>query len=197
MDEAISTVVDRYDGAAVDEAQQLAVQPLPAAGRDLAAAVLWLAWNSEALLRGLIFAPCGRAMTPSHTRKGDRLYRYYVASAAARSGEAPGTLGRVSAAEMEAAVLAPLRHLLATPEVIARTWSAARRDFPVCEAEVRQALADVAPLWDALFPAEQARLVRLLVERVDVAADGLVLRLRGEGLQTLLQELRAQPARAA
>ena len=36
---------------------------------------------------------------------------------------------------------------------------------------------------------EQARIVRLLVERVDLAPDGMQVRLRAEGLQTLVEEL--------
>ena len=36
-----------------------------------------------------------------------------------------------------------------------------------CEDEIEQALADFAPIWDALSPCEQARIVQLLVERVD------------------------------
>ena len=36
---------------------------------------------------------------------------------------------------------------------------------------MREALERLDPLWDELFPAEQARIVRLLVERVDVGAD--------------------------
>ena len=51
-------------------------------------------------------------------------------------------------------------------------------------------LNDFGSLWAQLFPAEQSRIVKLLVERVDVAVDGLEVRLRGEGLTTLLAELR-------
>jgi hypothetical protein len=40
-----------------------------------------------------------------------------------------------------------------------------------------------------LFPAEQARIVRLLVQRVDVAPDHIAVRLRVEGLRTLVAEL--------
>ena len=36
--------------------------------------------QTPALLKGLIFGPTGRAMTPSHTRKGGKLYRYYVST---------------------------------------------------------------------------------------------------------------------
>ena len=45
-------------------------------------------------------------------------------------------------------------------------------------------------LWDELFPAEQARIVRLLVERVEVGPDGADIRLRIAGLTSLMQELR-------
>jgi hypothetical protein len=36
---------------------------------------------------------------------------------------------------------------------------------------VRDALYRLDSLWEELFPAEQARIVQLLVERVDVSAD--------------------------
>ena len=58
-------------------------------------------------------------------------------------------------------------------------------------------ITDFAPLWDELFPAEQARIVRLLVERIDLSPDGMQVRLRAEGLQTLVEELRTREARAA
>jgi hypothetical protein len=55
-------------------------------------------------------------------------------------------------------------------------------------------MMEFAPLWDELFPAEQARIVRLLVERVDLASAGLRVKLRAEGLQTLVEELRMRQA---
>ena len=52
--------------------------------------------------------------------------------------------------------------------------------------------------WEELFPAEQARLVRLLVRRVEVHPDGLRLHLRVDGLRSLVAELKAeQPQRRA
>ena len=60
-----------------------------------------------------------------------------------------------------------------------------------------QTITDFAPLWDELFPAEQARIVRLLVERVDLAPDGIHVMPRAEGLQTLVEELRSREAKAA
>jgi hypothetical protein len=103
----------------------------------------------------------------------------------------------VPAAEVEEAVVAQVRNLLQTPEIIARTWAAARSELQMPERDVVQTVTDFAPLWDELFPAEQARIVRLLVERVDLSPDGMQVRLRAEGLQTLVEELRSREARAA
>ena len=58
---------------------------------------------------------------------------------------------------------------------------AARSMDGLNEADVREALERLDPLWDELFPAEQARIVQLLVERVDVATDGADIRLRTRG----------------
>ncbi len=148
--------------------------------------------QTPALLKGLIFAPGDHAMTPSHTRKNGKLYRYYVATDAIRQGYADCPVRSVPAAEVEEAVIAQVRHLLRTPEVIARTWAEAKQEMP--EREVVEAVTQFAPLWDELFPAEQARIVRLLVERADLSPDGMRVRLRAEGLQTLVAELRTRAA---
>ena len=62
------------------------------------------------------------------------------------------------------------------------------------ETEVRAALLQLDPLWDELFPAEQARIFHLLVERVDLGPPGADIRLRAEGLTSLAQEIAARPA---
>ena len=153
--------------------------------------------QTPALLRGLIFAPGGHAMTPSHSRKNGRLYRYYVATDAIRQGYSECVVRSVPAAEVEEAVVVQVRHLLRTPEIVARTWVAARGDVDIPERDVVKTVTDFASLWDELFPAEQARIVRLLVERIDLAPDGMQVRLRAEGLQTLVEELQSRAAKAA
>ena len=79
--------------------------------------------------------------------------------------------------------------------MIVQTWRAARKtDKHVAESDVRAALLEFEPLWNELFPAEQARIVELLVERVDLQPDGIDLRLRVEGLTSLCSELRGTGA---
>src|SRR5512132_4728341 len=81
-------------------------------------------------------------------------------------------------AELEEAVVSQVRHLLQTPEIIARTWAAARSELQMPEREVVATITNFEPLWAELFPAEQARIVRLLVERLDLTPGDLQVRLR-------------------
>lgn len=62
-----------------------------------------------------------------------------------------------------------VRALLRQPEIVVGTWRAARREAPdLTESEAHDALHRLDALWEHLFPAEQARIVRSLVERVVV-----------------------------
>jgi site-specific DNA recombinase len=58
-------------------------------------------------------------------------------------------------------------------------------------------LAEFATVWNELFPAEQARMVQLLIEPVDVQEEALEVRIRAEGLASLVGELRQDERRAA
>ncbi len=153
--------------------------------------------QSPALLKGLLFGLDGRALSPTHSRKGGKQYRYYVAQVVLKDeGDPhPDIIRRISAAEIEAAVLAQIRALVRQPEVIVGTLRAAREETPdVTEDEVRDALEQFEPMWEELFPAEQARIVQLLVERVTIGPTGADIRLRIAGLSSLVRDLRGPPA---
>jgi hypothetical protein len=59
------------------------------------------------------------------------------------------------------------------------------------EGETREALHRLDPLWEHLFPAEQARIVRSLVERVVLGPAGADIRVRLDGLGGLVRDLGA------
>jgi hypothetical protein len=149
--------------------------------------------QTPALLKGLLFGTDGRALSPTHTRRRGRLYRYYVSQAALKGtagAEDDSLVRRVPAAQIEALVVEQVRALLRQPEIIVGTWQAARAtDSDVTERETRDALHQLDPLWEELFPAEQARIVQLLVERVEVGPAGADIRLRVEGLASLVRDL--------
>ena len=148
--------------------------------------------ESPALLKGLLFSPNGSPMTPIFTRKQNgKMYRYYVSQTAIRNGYGACPIKTVPAGEIEGAVVAQLRGLLRTPEIIVRTWKQTAEDGDtIAESEVTAALSRLDPLWDELFPAEQARLVRLLVARATIGNDGVQIALHTGGLATLAADLR-------
>jgi site-specific DNA recombinase len=154
--------------------------------------------KSPALLKGLIFGPSGRAMTPTSTRKKRKAYRYYTSIDVLKHGRDACPVGHVPAAEIEAAVLEQVRGLLRGPEIVARTWHSARQHDPeIGEADVAEALQNFDALWDELFPTEQARIIQLLVERVDVRPGGMDIKMRIEGIGSLVAELRGGIERRA
>ena len=145
--------------------------------------------QTPALLKGLLYGPDGAAFSPTHTCKGKRLYRYYVSQTVLKHGAGSCPVGRVPAAEIEGAVIEQLRAVFRQPEIVVGTWKAARaHDSDITETDARQALQQLDPLWDELFPAEQARIVALLVTRVDIGTDGLNVQFRGDGLASLAHE---------
>ena len=97
------------------------------------------------------------------------------------------SVARVPAAEIENAVIDQFRGMLRAPEIVVGTWRLARQEIE----GLTEALERRDPLWDELFPAEQARIVQLLVERVDVGMEGVEIRLRSNGLVDLVHDLNA------
>jgi site-specific DNA recombinase len=102
-------------------------------------------------------------------------------------------------------VLGPGPTAVASPELVARTITAVRRensaaeDTVLEEGDVIEGLRALEPVWDELYSAEQACIMRLLIERIDVAPDGISVTLHAAGIRSLIAELADQksPALAA
>jgi DNA invertase Pin-like site-specific DNA recombinase len=148
--------------------------------------------RTPALLKGMIFTETGCAMTPAFTKKGTRLYRYYVSMDVIRNralDENPGPL-RLPAPMVEDAVIGEIHRMIRAPEITARTIAALRHEgVKVEEAAVVATLAGFERLWGALYPAEQARIIQLLVERITVSTNGIAVDLRKEGLGLVLRDM--------
>jgi site-specific DNA recombinase len=217
-----------------------------------------------ALLKGLLrCVPCGCTMTPAHTSKGDRRYRYYTCTAAQKKGWDACPSKSIPAAEIEALVVERIRCVGRDPALLQATLAQARKQdegrVGELEAEQRGLEKDLArwhgevqklsgqirpgddnnavigrladlqeriglvegrvkkvrdhihdvhrrlidedeaataltlfdPVWAELTPAEQARVVGLLVERVDYdGSKGKVsIAFHAAGIKTLAEEL--------
>jgi DNA invertase Pin-like site-specific DNA recombinase len=148
--------------------------------------------QTPALLKGLIFSETGAAMTPTSTKKGAKLYRYYVSMDVIRNretGEETAPM-RLAAGMVEEAVVTEIRRIVQTPAVVTQVLSALKKEQDaVSEADAIAALHAFSALWAQLFLAEQARIIQLLVRRVIVTAAGLEVDIRRAGIAGVVREM--------
>lgn len=136
------------------------------------------------LLRGLIFGEDGRALTTSSNRnRFGRVYRYYLSTRETKEHAGASGLPRIPAAELESAVTTQLRAMFRDPKLL--------------PPDALPAIKQMDAAWAQFFPEEQERIVRKLVQRVVVRADGINIQLRPGGIAELAQEFAPQPEAAA
>src|SRR5260363_367540 len=88
--------------------------------------------------------------------------------------------------------LARAQAALAAPEVVQSVWQRAQAATPnIEEPVVVLALRNLSTLWTQLFPAEQQRIVQLLIERVQLREEGIDIQWRESGWQQWAGELTA------
>ena len=132
-------------------------------------------------------------MSPTHTRKIRQALSLLHQPDRDETRRRPtARFGKCRLAEIERIVLEQVRNLIANARShcsdLARRSEAGPRDNRKRCSHLRS--PEFEELWNELFPAEQARIVELLVERVDLHADALDMTLKIEGLTSLYSELR-------
>ncbi|MCL2000729.1 MAG: recombinase family protein [Planctomycetes bacterium] len=152
--------------------------------------------STPAMLRGILkCGHCGGSMQATYTRKNGRAYRYYVCVQAAKMGYDACPVKSASAGDMEEAVAGQARALLRDPAMVAGAIRAIEaEDTPHDPKETAKAVHNLNAVWDELFPAERARIVQLLFERIDLRPDGLNLFPHPNGLAALAREVAAIPS---
>ena len=159
--------------------------------------------KEPALLTGLLYAPDGQRMLPTNTqKKNGKRYRYDVPylekrqSAGATYAPTPPNIGLLPASKVEAAVLAQVHKALQEPEMIIGVWQAGmalRERQEMDEPTVLVAMRQMSQVWEHLFPIEQHRIVRLLIERVQLHEDGLDIIWCDDSWQRFCREMGRQP----
>ena len=180
--------------AIVDAAAWAAVQAVFAVNDDERRRATRGRRSPAFLLAGLVATDQGERMQPSFTKKGrGQYYRYYVPQSVQAFGARRGhPIGRLAAEPLEELVLAQIHAALHAPERIQAVWDAVRaQGSELTEPEVvLPMLHNFAAVWQALYPAEQQRIARLLVESVVVSADAVCIAWRDAGWAELAREMR-------
>jgi site-specific DNA recombinase len=142
------------------------------------------------LLQGLLrCAACACAMTPSHTRRGCRRYRYYVCTRAQKRGWDLCPSRSIPAGQIEAFVVEQIGAIARDPALFDQAVTGDDE-----KAERRTALASFASVWPTLQPQDQARVLDLVVQRVayDGGKETVAITFHPTGLEALAGERAAQ-----
>jgi len=147
------------------------------------------------LLQGLLrCAACSCSMTPSHSRRGCRRYRYYVCSHAQKRGWDQCPSKSIPAGQIEAFVVQQISVIAADPALQPNAENLNERAMDDHGAAVRAALATFDSVWPTLPPQEQARVLDLVVQRVDYdgSKNTVAITFHPTGIEALAGELAAQ-----
>ncbi|WNO10507.1 recombinase family protein [Teredinibacter sp. KSP-S5-2] len=148
--------------------------------------------TTPSLLKGLLYGPDDRLMTPSHTKRRGKRYRYYVTHTAQKISRKTCPVKTVRAGEIEGIIIDQLKTVFQQPEILIRTWEALREEkTDLTKKDVAEGLQSIESLWGHLYHTEQARLIQLFVEKIQLFEDGISIRLRPNGITNLVSEIRA------
>src|ERR1700724_3258098 len=142
--------------------------------------------RQPSLLAGLLFDRDGNRMTPSHAIKKGTRYRYYVSGSLITKDRTENSAAlRIQAAEIEQLVSDRVHRWLLDPGSIDKSTAARLADPSIQPRRVARA-AGIGKYWPELPVARKRAVLATLVERIDVRADRIDIRLRPPRLAALL-----------
>jgi site-specific DNA recombinase len=148
-----------------------------------------------ALLKGIIFDTQGYALTPSFSKKKDKIYKYYVNTKAIKDGYENCDIRLFPAEELENFIVGKIRQFVTTPDIINKVYQQAKRHQPdITVAYIRDALSKFDNVWEHLFPVERNRIVHLLVNKIIVGLNGVQINFHPNGILNLCTQLSRQEA---
>lgn len=133
--------------------------------------------REPSLLTGLIYDDSGERMIPSHANKKGARYRYYVSKSLIFGTRRSTPHGRrVPASNLESLVEDRLRKFVANEGEIFGAIENLVADANDCK-DLTVRAADLAARWPTLAPAIRRRMLRHLVDRIDLLPETLEIRI--------------------
>ena len=148
--------------------------------------------KEPSLLSGLLFDGNGDRLSPSHTVKNGKRYRYYVSQAVLQHREREaGAITRIPAHEIETAVCGRILSLLADGGALATVLRLALDPLQ------REALTDVArgipKAWQAAEPGRKRALLRKILVKAILNDDRIMLETSTDRIVGAFEALAGQP----
>jgi len=151
--------------------------------------------EAPSLLAGLLYDETGERMSPTHTKKKGKRYRYYISQALIKGRRGTSPLGRrVPAGDLERLVHARLTAFLDSQTEVFGAIEPEGADATETSGLIARA-AQLAGSWPGLPPAEQRRILLGLLARVDIHRESVEIRIGCRGLLAILRGERDFPDR--
>ena len=138
------------------------------------------------LLKGLLKDPKGYSLTPTYTKKKDKIYRYYVSTHAVKTTYDNCPLKTINAQFLEDIMLDQVKRALTNVEWVQRMQVQSKDEVKL--PDIRKALKNFDMMWAELFPAEQARIIQLVIDHIVVHPDKIIITLHPSGMLSVLHQ---------
>ena len=140
----------------------------------------------------MVFDAEGYTFTCAAVKKAGKRYKYYVSTQAVKKSYDDCPIKTLSAPLLEGVIIEQIRRILTRPEwsksVLVKVKELLNDDSPD-DTKIVQTLQNFDLLWDELFPLEQQRLAKLIIQKVVVYPEKVIIALRPLGMVGLLHEM--------
>jgi site-specific DNA recombinase len=145
--------------------------------------------KDPSLFAGMIIDDNNNPMSPAHTRKGNRRYRYYVSQAILQYREADaGSVVRISANKIESPVIKRLMQCLQTPKELLNAFSHLKLNAKQQSTLIQNAKSAVNN-WNELSPANKVSYLKIIIRKIEVGCKSINITLSRTGMtQQLLND---------
>jgi len=138
--------------------------------------------KDPSLFAGFIYDDNDNLMSPAHTRKGNRRYRYYVSQAVLQYREADaGSVLRISAKIIEDSVIKRLMQYLQSPKELIEVFSHLKLSAKNQTKIIKNAKLFVNN-WEDLTPSKKIECLRIIIQKIQVGGDGINITLSHDGM---------------
>ncbi|MDX1950285.1 MAG: recombinase family protein, partial [Rickettsiales bacterium] len=128
--------------------------------------------QNTTLLKGLMFDVEGFAISPTYSKKKGKIYRYYVSQKAVKKGFDKCQIKNIPAEEIESIVLYQVRQILTSTKMMMKVYGNIIKEYPqLSQDEFKNLIENFDGIWDELFPAEQQKILQLLINKITVYTD--------------------------
>jgi hypothetical protein len=142
-------------------------------------------------LKGLLkCGSCGATMSPTACNNHGLKYRYYTCSNHIRFKNCKSAVKNVPAEGLEARVVEEILLKLKSPEVMLKIQELAE-ESGINESQLQSSLRNLSETWKYLYPPEQSRIMKLLINFIELREDGLNIQMNLDGFNALLLNLGA------